>query len=48
MRLYRIPPMTGNLTWDPELHYGSKYLEEALQAKIEELVAEAQRRIQEG
>ncbi|CAM2109706.1 unnamed protein product [Caretta caretta] len=43
--------MTGNLTWDPEWHYGSKYLEEglqALQAKIEELVAEAQRHTGEG
>ncbi|CAM2104884.1 unnamed protein product [Caretta caretta] len=43
--------MMGNLTWDPEWHYGSKYLEEglqALQAKIKELVAEAQRHIGEG
>ncbi|CAM2116656.1 unnamed protein product [Caretta caretta] len=43
--------MTGNLTWDPEWHYGSKYLEDglqALQAKIEELVAEAQKHTGEG
>ncbi|CAM2096610.1 unnamed protein product [Caretta caretta] len=41
----------SNLTWDPEWHYGSKYLEEglqALQAKIEELVAQAERHIGEG
>ncbi|XP_029768628.1 disintegrin and metalloproteinase domain-containing protein 2-like [Terrapene carolina triunguis] len=51
MRLHCTLPMTSNLTWDPEWHYSSKYLEEglqALQAKIEELVAEAQRRIGES
>ncbi|XP_044870479.1 double C2-like domain-containing protein alpha [Mauremys mutica] len=50
-RLHRTASMMGNLTWDPEWHYGSKYLEEwlqALQAKIEELVSEAQRHIGEG
>ncbi|CAM2095550.1 unnamed protein product [Caretta caretta] len=43
--------MMGNLTWDPEWQSGSKYLEEilkALQAKIEALVAKAQRHIGEG
>ncbi|CAM2096347.1 unnamed protein product [Caretta caretta] len=40
----------GNLTWDPEWHYDSKYLEglQALPAKIRELVAEAQRHVGEG
>ncbi|EMP26836.1 hypothetical protein UY3_16073 [Chelonia mydas] len=49
--LHRTLPMMGNLTWDPEWHYSSKYLEEglqALQAKIKKLVAEAQRHIGEG
>ncbi|XP_039357639.1 olfactory receptor 14I1-like [Mauremys reevesii] len=51
MQLHHTLPMMGNLTWDQEWHYGSKYLGEglqALQAKIEELVAEAQRHIEEG
>ncbi|CAM2098457.1 unnamed protein product [Caretta caretta] len=50
-RLHSTLPTMGNLTWDPEWHYGSKYLEEglqALQAKIKELVAETQRHIEEG
>ncbi|EMP41781.1 Zinc finger protein 3 [Chelonia mydas] len=43
--------MMGNVTHDPEWHYGSKYLEEglqALQANIEELVAKVQRHTGEG
>ncbi|TFK08570.1 L-seryl-tRNA(Sec) kinase [Platysternon megacephalum] len=40
--------MMGNLTWDPEWHYSSKYLEEGLQALQVKIEAEAQRHIREG